>query len=45
MFYVYALEGLMDGRIYVGMTTDVTKRLLEHNSGKAKFTKVTSHGN
>jgi len=39
MFFVHAIKSLLDGRIYVGMTTDVSKRLIEHNSGKTKSTK------
>jgi len=39
MFFVYAIKSHVDGRIYVGMTVDVSKRLIEHNSGKTKSTK------
>ncbi|MFC2080247.1 GIY-YIG nuclease family protein [Bacteroidota bacterium] len=38
-YVVYALESEQDGRIYVGMTTNMEKRLLEHNSGITKSTK------
>jgi len=38
-FTIYALKSLIDDRIYVGFTTDVEKRLKEHNSGKTKSTK------
>jgi len=38
-YTVYALKSLRDGRIYVGFTRDVEKRLREHNSGKTKSTK------
>src|SRR5688572_18843401 len=40
MYLVYAIKSLVDGRIYVGMSMDVLKRLLEHNSGKTKSTKA-----
>jgi putative endonuclease len=39
MFFVYAIKSEVDGRIYVGMSSDVSKRLIEHNSGKTKSTK------
>jgi putative endonuclease len=37
MFYVYILKSLKDGSRYVGTTTNVEKRLTEHNSGTAKY--------
>jgi len=39
MFFVYAIKSKVDGRIYVGLTADISKRLIEHNSGKTKSTK------
>ncbi|WP_411273908.1 GIY-YIG nuclease family protein [Daejeonella sp.] len=39
MFTVYALQSSVDGRIYVGFSSDVNKRLIQHNSGKTKSTK------
>ncbi|MDP4664501.1 MAG: GIY-YIG nuclease family protein [Salibacteraceae bacterium] len=39
VYYVYAIKSQVDGRIYVGMTADIEKRLKEHNSGKTKSTK------
>ena len=39
MFTVYALKSGKDGRIYVGFTQDINRRLKEHNSGKTKSTK------
>jgi putative endonuclease len=36
---VYAIVSLVDGRIYVGQTKDLEKRLKEHNSGSTKSTK------
>ncbi|NHE56975.1 GIY-YIG nuclease family protein [Cyclobacterium plantarum] len=38
-YTVYALKSLFDGRIYVGFTSDMEKRLKEHNAGKTKSTK------
>ncbi|EAZ82345.1 GIY-YIG nuclease family protein [Algoriphagus machipongonensis] len=39
MFTVYALKSEKDGRIYVGFTQDINRRLKEHNSGKTRSTK------
>lgn len=38
-YTVYALRSEIDGRIYVGFSLDVQKRLIEHNSAKTKSTK------
>ena len=38
-YFVYVLESEIDGRLYKGQTSDVEKRLTEHNSGKTKSTK------
>lgn len=39
MWYVYLLESKQDQtRRYVGMTTDLRKRLAEHNAGKSSHT-------
>jgi len=37
--YLYVLESISSKIFYVGMTTNLENRLLEHNSGKSKFTK------
>ena len=39
MIYVYAIQSLKDGRIYVGMNEDVDKRIFQHNSGHTFSTK------
>ncbi len=39
MQVIYVLKSLKDNNLYVGCTSDVEKRLLEHNSGKVKSTK------
>ncbi|MFC2080248.1 GIY-YIG nuclease family protein [Bacteroidota bacterium] len=39
MYTIYAIRSDTDGRIYVGMTENLEKRLLEHNSGITKSTK------
>ncbi len=39
MFYVYILQSVnCSERFYVGLTTDLTKRLEEHNAGKSMHT-------
>lgn len=39
MWFVYIIE-CSDGTLYTGITTDINRRLLQHNSGKgAKYTK------
>jgi len=37
--FVYVLESEVDGRLYKGHTSDIDKRIKEHNSGKTKSTK------
>ena len=40
MWHVYILE-CADGRLYTGVTTDLARRLKEHQQGKgAKFTRA-----
>lgn len=39
MFYVYIIKSLKDGNCYTGYTSDLQKRLAEHNSGQNKSTK------
>ncbi|QIA06443.1 GIY-YIG nuclease family protein [Draconibacterium halophilum] len=38
-YKVYAIQSEKDGRIYVGFTEDLDRRIGEHNSGKTKSTK------
>jgi putative endonuclease len=39
MWYVYLLESDSEGgQRYVGVTTDLKRRLIEHNSGKSAHT-------
>jgi len=37
-YYVYFLKSLKNGRYYVGVSSNVTRRLEEHNNGFSKFT-------
>jgi len=39
MMYVYVLKSEKDNRLYVGISANVLKRLLEHNAGRTKSTK------
>jgi putative endonuclease len=38
-FWVYAIQSEKDDRIYVGLSSDVARRLKQHNEGKTKSTK------
>ena len=39
MYWVYAIQSEIDGRIYVGMCQDIPTRVRQHNQGKTKSTK------
>lgn len=39
MYILYAIKSQKDGRIYVGMTKDLPRRLNEHNAGRVTSTK------
>ena len=39
MFYVYILLSLKDGKLYIGFTSDLKRRLKEHKTGGSKSTK------
>ena len=41
MWHVYVLRSLKNGRLYIGSTNDLERRLAEHNSGKSKYTRST----
>ena len=36
---MYAIQSLVNGDIYVGISKDVERRIKEHNLGKSKYTK------
>lgn len=38
-YYVYVLQSLIDKNFYTGYTSDLKRRLEEHNSGISKSTK------
>ncbi len=38
MFYVYILKSETHAQVYTGFTTDLSKRIEDHNSGKSRHT-------
>jgi len=40
VFFVYVIKSSVDGRLYKGLTSDLQKRINEHNRGKTKTTKA-----
>jgi putative endonuclease len=42
MFYLYILYSVKADRFYVGHTSDISKRITEHNTGKSKFTATSN---
>lgn len=38
MYYVYILKSKEDDKLYIGSTSNLSKRLKEHNDGKVKST-------
>ena len=38
MYYVYILQSIKDKTLYKGTTSDLKRRLKEHNSGKGFYT-------
>lgn len=39
MFYTYVLKSKKDDRLYIGFSTNLKKRLEEHNKGLVEITK------
>jgi len=39
MYYVYVLKSQKTGKLYIGLTSNLKNRFLEHNSGTEKSTK------
>ncbi|MCH7940066.1 MAG: GIY-YIG nuclease family protein [Candidatus Marinimicrobia bacterium] len=39
MAFVYILESAKDGQLYTGSTTDLRRRIKEHNLGRSKSTR------
>lgn len=38
-YYTYIFQSIKDNSLYIGLTSELRKRLKEHNSGKNKATK------
>jgi len=38
IYYVYLIESIEFSKFYTGITSNLDRRLLEHNSGKSKYT-------
>lgn len=39
MYYTYVLRSHKDNNLYIGSTSNIDRRLVEHNSGKNRSTK------
>ena len=39
MYYVYVLKSIMNEKMYTGCTSDLRKRLSQHNKGESTWTK------
>ena len=39
MYYTYFIKSIVFGKIYIGSTADLKKRLEDHNAGKVRSTK------
>jgi len=37
MFYTYIIQSLKDGSFYIGSTSDLKRRIAQHNQGRAKY--------
>ena len=42
MFYVYVLQSQLDAGLYIGYSSNLKRRLLQHNSGLSKATSFRS---
>ena len=40
IFYVYAIKSVVTNYIYVGLTNNIHRRILEHNNGENRSTKA-----
>lgn len=44
MYYVYVLRSEKDGKCYTGITSDLKRRLAEHNRGKSSTPSTSFRG-
>jgi putative endonuclease len=40
MFTVYVLKSSINGKLYIGYSRDINKRIADHNRGKTRSTKA-----
>jgi len=40
MFYSYVLKSNVDGKLYIGYTDNLKRRIKEHNTGHTESTKI-----
>lgn len=40
MYFVYILRSIKDRSKYIGCTTDLKRRIAEHNRGEVRYTRV-----
>jgi putative endonuclease len=40
MYFVYVLQSIKDNSYYIGYTSDIQKRLWEHNFGRTGYTSL-----
>ena len=38
-YYVYIIKSVVHGKRYIGLTSDISKRLADYNAGRSKYTK------
>lgn len=39
MYYIYLAKSKKNNKVYIGYTSDLRKRLKDHNFGRSKYTK------
>ncbi|OGH69240.1 MAG: hypothetical protein A2754_04175 [Candidatus Magasanikbacteria bacterium RIFCSPHIGHO2_01_FULL_47_8] len=40
MYFVYILKSQKDNTLYTGLTSNIRKRMVEHNNGESRYTKT-----
>jgi putative endonuclease len=40
MYYVYILKNKGSGKYYIGYTTNLERRIAEHNEGRSRWTRI-----
>jgi putative endonuclease len=39
-YFVYIIQSQIDSSLYIGQTSSIQERLLRHNQGRSRFTKL-----